>query len=128
MSRTWYPGSITLSKLEKAFVTTKTAKDGSKVKCLLIPMEMNHITEFKNENGVKLDLHIRVGMSDEVDDKKQIAMITHSISSKEYKAATDEQKEGFKNLPILGNLFDFGEGSNPAESIIEIDESEDLPF
>ena len=128
MSREWYPGSITLSKLKNTFVTTKTAKDGSKVKCLMIPIEMNHISTFENENGTKLDLHIRVGMTDEPDEKNQIAMVTHSVGSKEYKAATDEQKEAFKELPILGNLFDFSGASNPSESVSEVGEEDDLPF
>lgn len=127
MSRKWYSGSIALSAL-KSVVTTRTGKDGKQVKGLFIPLDLNHITEFKNDNGSKLELHIRVGLTEKPDDRNQIAMITHGVNADTYKAATDEEKEGFKELPILGNLFDWNNSSSSEATTQEVSEDRDLPF
>ncbi|MCP4651731.1 MAG: hypothetical protein GY853_16840 [PVC group bacterium] len=127
MSRKWYSGSIALSALTSV-VTTKTGKDGKPVKGLFIPLDKNHITEYKNDNGSKLELHVRVGMMEEADERKQIAMITHTVNGETYKAASEDEKAGFKKLPILGNLFDWSNQGSTEPAVQEVPEEEDLPF
>lgn len=119
----WLSGSIALSKL-KSVITEKTGKDGNKVKGIFIPFDANYLTV--KEKAVYLNLS--VGMHDEPDQFDQCAMITLNVDGDIYKAASDEDKEGFKKLPILGNLKDFSGSSSSNDSTQEVSEEDDLPF
>lgn len=120
----WLSGSITLSKL-KSVITEKTGKDGEKVKGIFIPFDVNHIA-VKEKAAY---LNIRVGIHNEPDQYDQDAMITHNVPTEVYKAASDEEKEAFKKLPILGNLRDFGNsGGSENDAAPEVGEEDDLPF
>jgi hypothetical protein len=120
----WLSGSITLTKL-KSVITEKTGKDGKPVKGIFIPFDANYIT-VKEKAAY---LNIRVGMHSEPDQFDQDAMITQNVPSNVYKEATEEQKEEFKKLPILGNLRDWSSGGNSEnDSAPEVGEDDDLPF
>jgi hypothetical protein len=119
----WLSGSVTLSKLTSV-ITEKTGKDGKAVKGIFIPFDLNFIT-VKEKAAY---LNIRVGIHDEPDQYDQDAMITHSVDSATYKAASDDQKDEFKQLPILGNLRDFGGGGSSDDATEEVAEEDILPF
>lgn len=124
---TSYVGSIALSKLIHVRMKKK-GKKGKKVDCIVIPIKQNHLFEGK-EGAVYLPL--RIVTRSEEDQYGQHGFISQSVSSEEYKEASDKQKEKFKELPILGNFKNFGAESSSNDSTGskgEIDEDDDLPF
>lgn len=128
MSNRSLSGSIALSKL--AHVVQKSKKGA---KCIVIPLNLNHIDEVKLESGkTAYYLNVRVLLRSEKDQYGQDGFISHQVSTEKYKAATDTQKEAFKNLEILGNIKDFSGGgaetTNDAGDGKEFEEGDDLPF
>ena len=125
-----FSGSIALTKL-KHVVRKMKNKAGQPVDCIIIPCDSNHLV--KGNNGAYY-LNLRVRTTEEADQYEQHGFIAHSVDSKKYKEATEAQREEFKNLPILGNIKDFGNandaaGSLPAEELQQAeDEGDDLPF
>ena len=123
-----YSGSIALTKL-KHVVMEKKGKGGKKVKGLFIPIEANILEEGK-ENAIYMA--VRVIARNEADQYGQHGFISQSAPSAVYKAATEEEKEEFKKLPILGNIKDFSasdENNNAAaETTFDADGDDDLPF
>ena len=74
---------------------------------------------------------VRVLARSEQDDYGQNGFISQSVDSKVYKDASDEQKEEFKKLPILGNIKDFSSNSGESNTVEESDNTDfndDLPF
>lgn len=102
-------GSIAITKINH-YIMNIRGKDGKKVKCIVIPVEPenpekpNYLVKGKEDSYY---MNVRVVVRDEADQYNQHGFIAHSVDSKTYKEATDEQKERFKDLKILGNLRDF---------------------
>lgn len=125
-------GSIALTKLKHHMLTLK-GKEGKPVKGIFIPVDPNHniLTKGKEDTWY---LDIRVMVRDEADQYDQHGFISQSVPGKIYKDATEQQKEEFKKLPILGNLKDFSdnrdnEGNMGNATLEEIpEENGDLPF
>lgn len=128
MSQRRLSGSIAITKLIHVPMEV-TGKSGNKVPGVFIPTEQNHLV--KGKEGA-LYANINVVIKKEADQYGQHGFISQSVDSKIYKAATDEQKEEFKKLPILGNLKDFSGGGNDnsgaASDNVFTPESDDLPF
>jgi hypothetical protein len=80
-------------------------------------------------------LPVRVFVREEADEYGQHGFISQSVDSKKWKDASEQQREEFKNLPILGNIKDFdrsaadasGQLSEPIEPAND-DKGNDLPF
>ena len=99
------------------------------VKGIFIPIDTNNFTE--KDGAVYME--VRVVAKDEEDQYGQHGFISQSVNSKIYKAASDEQKEEFKKLPILGNIKDFSNKSSAADTsgaatTTFVSEDSDLPF
>ena len=81
----------------------------------------------------KVYLNVSVLTHDEPDKYGQNGFIAQRVDSKTYKEASDEQKEEFKKLPILGNIKDFSDSSaNDSSGTVKeplgTKETDDLPF
>jgi len=127
MGKKNYAGSINLAKL-KHVVREQKGKNGI-VKVVIIPLDANYIEE-KDGN---LYMSVNVHTNDEQNEYKQNGFISQQAPSAVYKEASDEQKEEFKNLPILGNIKDFSQSSNeqPTGAVQEspgVDADDSLPF
>lgn len=129
MSQRRLSGSIALTKLIHVRMEV-TGNSGNKVPGIFIPTEQNNLV--KGKEGA-LYMNINVVTKTEEDQYGQHGFISQTVDSKVYKTATDEQKEEFKKLPILGNLKDFSGGggndnSGAASDNVFTPESDDLPF
>jgi len=117
-------GSIALTKLESAIITTKKGN-----KAILIPIDSNYLTE---KDGA-VYLNVGVVVRDTQDQYGQNGFISHNLSSEKYKELGSEKAKEIK-LPILGNIKDFagnGNDSSGATAITEPinpEEADDLPF
>jgi len=117
-------GSIALTKLESAIITTKKGN-----KALLIPIESNYLTE---KDGA-IYLTVGVVVKEEADQYGQNGFISQNLPSDKYKSLGKEEAGKIK-LPILGNIKDFSGGGNDSAGVTHIaepiDPSEDdsLPF
>lgn len=123
-----FSGSLALSKL-KHVVMEKKGKSGM-IKGIFIPIAANNLVEGK-EGAVYMPC--RVVTKAEEDTYGQHGFISQSVDSTVYKNASDDQKEEFKKLPILGNIKDFGGGGDAAAasgaaSNNVLTEDDDLPF
>lgn len=116
-------GSIALTKLQSAVITTKKGN-----KAILIPIDANYLIE---KDGA-VYLNVGVVVRDEQDQYGQNGFISHQLGSDKYKELGKEKAQELK-LPILGNIKDFS-GSNDSEGAThftgETDPEEDdgLPF
>ena len=117
-------GSIALTKLESAIITTKKGN-----KAILIPIDSNYLTE--KDGSVYLNIGVMVRETQ--DQYGQNGFISHQLSSDKYKELGAEKAKEIK-LPILGNIKDFSGGGNDnsgATHIVEPinpEESDDLLF
>jgi hypothetical protein len=124
-------GSIALTKL-KHKIGKFTNKAGQELECIVIPIDLNHIVKGKEDACY---LPVRVFVREEADEYGQHGFISQSAGSKKWKEANEQQREEFKNLPILGNIKDFdrsaadasGRLSEPIEPAND-DKGDDLPF
>lgn len=126
--KTTYNGSLALSKLQHV-IQKKKGKNGD-VECLIIPIDANNLV--RGQDGA-IYMPIRVMTNTEEDKYGQHGFVSQSVDSKVYSAATEEQKELFKKLPILGNIKNFGAGGDAqaasgAASTEVLSENDDLPF
>lgn len=115
-------GSIALTKLQSAVITTKKGN-----KAILIPIDANYLIE---KDGA-IYLNVGVVVRDEQDQYGQNGFISHQLGSDKYKELGKEKAQELK-LPILGNIKDFS-GSNDSEGATYIaepidPEESDLPF
>jgi len=123
MSNRTLTGSIALTKLPQAVIVEKKNKAGEMVKCVLLPIDGNSMTE--KDGAVYMD--VRVVIRDEQDQYGQNGFIAKSLASETYKAKKSDEKWINDNQPILGNVKDWSQGANsaPADTITDDD---DLPF
>lgn len=119
-----YAGSIALTKLQSAIITTKKG-----AKCILIPINANYLTE--KDGAVYMNCNVVV--RDEVDQYGQNGFIAQKLDTDTYKSLGKEKANEIK-LPILGNIKDFGTGGNDTAGTTHIaepinpEEDMDLPF
>jgi 3-deoxy-D-manno-octulosonic-acid transferase len=119
-----YAGSLALTKLKSAIITTKKG-----AKCLLIPIDANYFSE---KDGV-VYLNCSVIVRDEQDQYGQNGFISQKLDAEKYKELGAEKAKEIK-LPILGNIKNFvgqnndNEGATTIESPINPEEDDDLPF
>jgi hypothetical protein len=116
-------GSLALTKLKSAFYTTKKG-----AKCLMIPLEENHLTEKDGAVYMAINAIVR---NDE-DQYGQHGFIAQKLSTEKYKALGKEEANKIE-LPILGNLKDFNFSNTDSISvhdaeIVEGSNEDDLPF
>ena len=123
MSQKIYSGSLALTKLKSAIITTKKGN-----RAIVIPIEENFLVE---KDGA-IYLPISVIARTEQDQYGQNGFISQSVSSETYKElGKDKVKE--LGLPILGNIKDFGNGVNDSSGATNFEgttdpEEDDLPF
>lgn len=123
MSQTNYVGSIALTKLQSAIITTKKG-----AKCILIPINENYLSE--KDGAVYMNCNVVV--RDEQDQYGQNGFIAQKLDTEKYKELGKEKANEIK-LPILGNIKNFAPQNNDAgattQVIGEVDaEKDDLPF
>jgi len=118
-------GKINLAGLQHV-IQTKKGKSGD-VKCLVIPIEQNHLFHSDNSGAVYLDI-IAFEMKEAKDYGTHI--VKQSLPKDVREAMSEEDK---KKQPILGNLLIDGSGgipsaqsNNAAEGVLS--ENDDLPF
>ena len=118
----FYSGSIALTKLKSALITTKKGS-----KALVIPIVENYLTE--KDGAVYLPLSINV--KPEKDKYDRNGFISQSVPGEIYEEL-GKQKVRELDLPILGNIKEIKANSDKANSVEikgEIDATEDdLPF
>lgn len=124
MSQKNYSGSIALTKMQSAIITTKKG-----TKAILLPIDANYFTE---KDGA-VYLNVGVVVRDEQDQYGQNGFISHKLSSEKYKELGAEKAKEV-NLPILGNIKDFtGSNQNDSGGTTQVQgsvdpEHDDLPF
>lgn len=129
MQRT-YSGSLALTKLRHKIIHVKSQNNGD-IPGIFIPMDRNHLV--KGKNGA-FYLPIRVITHDEADKYGQHGFVAQSVDSATWKQASDQERETFKLLPILGNIKDFDASGNDVSGAMDdipdqtIDDSDDLPY
>ena len=90
---------IDLTAFAGAGKITLTGKDGKQKKCLVIPIEENHL--YEGEKGIYADF-----IAWEMKERKENGtthLLKQSLSKEVRSAMTDEQK---KSLPIFGDMKD----------------------
>ena len=124
MSQKNYSGSLALTKLKSAIITTKKG-----TKAILLPIDENYFTE---KDGA-IYLNVGVVVRDELDQYGQNGFISHKLSTEKYKELGAEKAKEIQ-LPILGNIKDFtGSGANDSAGTTQVEgqvnpEEDDLPF
>lgn len=111
----------------KCGIQNITGKSGIPKKCLIIPIEDNHL--ITGEKGVYADL-IAWPIKEKRNDSKDTHLIKQSFKKEYLDSLTDMQKNA---LPIFGNLVDWSKNVsvNQAEDFIDpvkMEEPDDLPF
>ena len=119
-----YSGSLALTKLKSALITTKKGN-----RAILIPIEDNYLIEKDGAAYMPISVLVREGQ----DQYGQNGFIGQSVSSEKYKElGKDKVKE--LALPILGNIKDFGESTTDNSGVTEVEgntdpeKDDDLPF
>src|SRR5690606_32516404 len=99
-------------------------KDGTTVKCLVLPIESNHF--FEGEKGIYADL-TAFQIKNKVGDSKDTHLLKQSFPKEYYESLSDEDK---KELPILGNatVWERQESEPQNADILDGPEDDDLPF
>jgi len=124
MSQKVLSGSIALTKLQSAIITTKKG-----TKAILLPIEGNYFTE---KDGA-IYLNVSVVVRDEQDQYGQNGFISQKLDTEKYKELGAEKAKEI-SLPILGNIKDFKGGGNDTagstqvQGNIDPETSDDLPF
>ncbi len=117
-------GNINLLALHHAKMEVN-GKSG-KVKGIFVPIEINCLEDRHEDKTPKLNINFNIVPTP---DKDQDGFIGQQGNVK-WSDATDEQKEKFNNLPILGNVKEWGQsdGVNNAVSDETFKPTDHLPF
>lgn len=122
----FYATSFALTKLKHAITTAKSGQ-----KCLVIPIDDNHLELVQNDNGTAVYMQTDICVRSEIDSNENWGFVKQKLTSKEYKSLGAEKAKEI-DLPFLANLKVF---SKPAEEINVInaevltpEETDDLPF
>ena len=98
--------------------TELTRKDGTIVKCLIIPVVENML--YEGEKGTYLNI-TAIEIKNKVGDSKDTHLLKQDILKEKYDLMTDEKKKSF---PILGNAIYWG-GFKEKEPLVSQDLSDD---
>ncbi len=131
MSQKRLSGSIELTKLPQSVIVEKKNKAGEMVKCLLLPIEGNNLTNYVDKTGKPTDrifMDVGVVVRDEQDEYGQNGFIAKNVDSETYKALKDNPDELKKHQPILGNIKDWTPTTAQSEPAETIQDDDDLPF
>lgn len=124
MSQKHYAGSLALTKLKSAIITTKKGN-----RAIVLPIDDNFLVE---KDG-SVYLPISIFAKDEQDQYGQNGFISQSVSSEVYKELGKEKVKEL-GLPILGNFKHFANNANDSAGATVInhatdpEEDDDLPF
>ena len=123
MSQKVYAGSLALTKMKSAVITTKKGN-----KAILLPIDENFFTE---KDG-SIYLSVSVVVRDEQDQYGQNGFISQKLSTEKNKELGAEKAKEIQ-LPILGNIKHFENNNDNAGSVqvqgqIDPEEHDDLPF
>lgn len=124
MSQKVYAGSLALTKMKSAVITTKKGN-----KAILLPIDENYFTE---KDGA-IYLNVSVIVREEQDQYGQNGFISQKLPTDKYKELGAEKAKEIQ-LPILGNIKDFtGSGANDSAGTTQVQgqvdpEEDDLPF
>lgn len=124
MSQKVYAGSLALTKMKSAVITTKKGN-----KAILLPIDENYFTE---KDGA-IYLNVSVIVREEQDQYGQNGFISQKLPTDKYKELGAEKAKEIQ-LPILGNIKDFtGSGANDSAGATQIEgqvdpEEDGLPF
>lgn len=116
-------GSIALTKLESAIITTKKGN-----KAILIPIDSNYLAE---KDGA-VYLNVGVVVREQADRYGQNGFISQQLPSDKYKELGKEKANEIE-LPILGNIKDFTSSNNDSAGTTHVaepinPEEDDLAF
>ena len=120
-------GSLALTKLVHMRTSVKT-KDGRIVKGTFIPDEANYLTV--KDDAVYMPINVFV--SGEDDQFGNAGFISQKVPSELWKSATEQEKEKYNKLPILGNfkknVHHEKQGEVIQDAVIVEDGNDELPF
>lgn len=127
MSQKVYAGSLALTKMKSAIITTKKGN-----KAILLPIDENYFTE---KDGA-VYLNVSVIVREEQDQYGQNGFISQKLPTDKYKElGTEKGKEIGNGLPILGNIkhFENASSQNDSAGTTQVQgqvnpEEDDLPF
>ena len=128
MSQKVYAGSLALTKMKSAVITTKKGN-----KAILLPIDENYFTE---KDGA-IYLNVSVIVREEQDQYGQNGFISQKLPTDKYKEMGAEKGKEIGNaLPILGNIKHFENASTQNDSAgttqvqgqVNPEDSDDLPF
>ena len=127
MSQKVYAGSLALTKMKSAVITTKKGN-----KAILLPIDENYFTE---KDGA-IYLNVSVIVREEQDQYGQNGFISQKLPTDKYKELGAEKGKEIGNaLPILGNIKHFENAStqNDSAGATQIEgqvdpEEDEMPF
>lgn len=128
MSQKVYAGSLALTKMKSAVITTKKGN-----KAILLPIDENYFTE---KDGA-IYLNVSVIVREEQDQYGQNGFISQKLPTDKYKELGAEKGKEIGNaLPILGNIKHFENASTQNDSAgttqvqgqVNPEDSDDIPF
>lgn len=128
MSQKVYAGSLALTKMKSAVITTKKGN-----KAILLPIDENYFTE---KDGA-IYLNVSVIVREEQDQYGQNGFISQKLPTDKYKELGAEKGKEIGNaLPILGNIKHFENASTQNDSAgttqvqgqVNPEDSDEIPF
>ena len=128
MSQKVYAGSLALTKMKSAVITTKKGN-----KAILLPIDENYFTE---KDGA-IYLNVSVIVREEQDQYGQNGFISQKLPTDKYKELGSEKGKEIGNaLPILGNIKHFENASTQNDSAgttqvqgqVNPEDSDEIPF
>jgi len=111
---------INLSQLISAVRVEKAASGD--VKCLIIPIEQNHL--FEGKSGIYLDA-TAFELKNPKEGSRDTHLIKQSLPKEVYEPMTEEQR---RSMPIIGNLAVYEPTQTTVSSAEPIKDDDDLPF
>lgn len=108
----------------KNVIKEMTRKDGSKVKCLVIPIDSNNFHE--GEKGIYVDL-TAMEIKNKANDSKDTHLIKQNLPKEVYEALSEEER---MSMPVVGHAIVWGrQEPEPQHADISSNEdNDDLPF
>lgn len=128
MSQKVYAGSLALTKMKSAIITTKKGN-----KAILLPIDENYFTEKDGAVYVNVSVIVR----EEQDTYGQNGFISQKLPTDKYKELGAEKGKEIGNaLPILGNIKHFenvssqndSSGTTQIQGQVNPEDSDEIPF
>lgn len=127
---------LDLLKLEKAIIKEMNSKNGGKIKCLVVPIEMNNLYIGKDDKALYLNL-IHFPLKNSPNEYGHTHTVKQSFTKDEQAKMTQEEKD---SKPFLGSSKDFGQTTSSTQTEApksnntsatfdgNSDDDDDLPF